>query len=64
MANEILNKTASWYRLHNPECKTFSVNWGPWNGGMVTESLKKIFQKKGVGLIDIQEGAKSYSGDG
>jgi len=58
MANEILNKTASWYRLHNPECKTFSVNWGPWNGGMVTESLKKIFQKKGVGLIDIQEGAK------
>jgi len=33
------------------------VNWGPWEGGMVTPGLARLFEEEGVGLIDLQVGA-------
>ncbi len=57
-ANEVLNKTARKLALENPESKVISINWGPWDGGMVTPSLKKEFQKKGVDLIPLAAGAR------
>ncbi|MEN8212640.1 MAG: polyketide synthase dehydratase domain-containing protein, partial [Thermodesulfobacteriota bacterium] len=35
-----------------------SVNWGPWEGGMVNTSLKKEFLKRGIELIPLEAGAK------
>ena len=32
-----------------------SVNWGPWDGGMVTPALKQLFAKEGVGVIPLAE---------
>ncbi len=58
MANEILNKTAKLYSMENPECKVVSVNWGPWEGGMVDDSLKKEFLKRGIDLIPLEAGAR------
>jgi acyl transferase domain-containing protein/3-hydroxymyristoyl/3-hydroxydecanoyl-(acyl carrier protein) dehydratase/NAD(P)-dependent dehydrogenase (short-subunit alcohol dehydrogenase family)/acyl carrier protein len=58
MANEILNKTAQKLALKNPDCKFLSINWGPWEGGMVDASLKKEFLKKGIDLIPLKNGAK------
>jgi len=58
MANEVLNKTAQKLSLTDPSCKYLSINWGPWEGGMVDESLKKEFTKKGVALIPLEKGAK------
>ncbi len=57
-ANEILNKVAWDYGRKHPDCATLAVNWGPWDGGMVTDSLRKVFEKRGIDLIPIQEGAK------
>jgi len=58
MANEILNKTAQKLALENPGCKFLSINWGPWEGGMVDASLQKEFLKKGVELIPLKDGAR------
>jgi len=34
-----------------------SLNWGPWDGGMVTPALKKVFAQEGIDVIDLQAGA-------
>ncbi len=57
-ANEVLNKLAQRESRSRPGCRVVSVNWGPWNGGMVTPGLRKIFEAEGVGLIEPQEGAQ------
>lgn len=58
MANEALNKIASVMAKRLPGCGVASINWGPWNGGMVTPLLAKQFEKRGVGLIEPQAGAQ------
>jgi len=57
MANEVLNKTAQSLARYHTGCKIISMNWGPWEGGMVTPSLKKEFNKRGIPLIDLKTGA-------
>ncbi len=60
-ANEILNKQAAHEdKIRNKNrktCKVLSVNWGPWDGGMVTPVLKKLFAEEGVGVIGLKAGA-------
>ena len=56
VANEVLNKLAQDESRRRPGCRTVSINWGPWNGGMVTPSLKKVFAGEGIGLIGLAEG--------
>ena len=56
-ANEVLNKLAQAESQRRPDCRIVSVNWGPWNGGMVTDGLKAVFDAEGVGLIAPQAGA-------
>jgi len=58
MANEILNKTAQKLALKNFGCKFLSINWGPWEGGMVDISLKNEFLKRGIELIPLKAGAQ------
>ncbi|NRA38669.1 MAG: SDR family oxidoreductase, partial [Planctomycetes bacterium] len=57
-ANEILNKLAQRERHNRMNSKVLSINWGPWDGGMVTPALKELFAKEGVGVIDLQLGAQ------
>ena len=57
ISNEILNKLAQQQSRLRPGCRVVSINWGPWDGGMVTPSLKKMFAEEGVGIIDLAEGA-------
>ncbi|ABW67480.1 type I polyketide synthase [Desulfosudis oleivorans] len=58
MANEVLNKTAQLMALQNQGCRVISFNWGPWDGGMVTASLKREFEKSRVALIPLAAGAR------
>ncbi|PTU33008.1 type I polyketide synthase [Stenotrophobium rhamnosiphilum] len=55
-ANDVLDKLAhSWQNRISG--RVLSVNWGPWaDTGMVSESLKNEYQRKGIGLIPQQEG--------
>jgi acyl carrier protein/NAD(P)-dependent dehydrogenase (short-subunit alcohol dehydrogenase family) len=57
VANEILNKIADQQAELRPDCKVLSLNWGPWDGGMVTPALKKVFSQEGIDVIDLRAGS-------
>jgi len=57
-ANEALNKWAQRQSVVSPECFVASFNWGPWDGGMVTAPLKRMFEEEGLGLIPLDSGAR------
>ncbi|HSO62088.1 MAG TPA: SDR family oxidoreductase [Desulfobacterales bacterium] len=59
MANEALNTLAWVESLRRPDCRVVSVNWGPWECGMVTPSLKREFERQGVTLLPAADGALS-----
>jgi acyl transferase domain-containing protein len=56
-ANEVLNKTAQVEARRRPGCRVVAINWGPWEGGMVTPGLRKQFEGEGIGLIPLNDGA-------
>jgi acyl transferase domain-containing protein/NADP-dependent 3-hydroxy acid dehydrogenase YdfG len=57
-ANEAVNKIAQAERRRRPRCRVAAVNWGPWEGGMVTPALRGVFQAEGIGLIPLSDGAR------
>jgi NAD(P)-dependent dehydrogenase (short-subunit alcohol dehydrogenase family) len=59
MANEVLNKIAWQQKNIRPSCKVVSINWGPWDGGMVDSTLKREFERMQIPLIPMAEGAES-----
>jgi acyl transferase domain-containing protein/NAD(P)-dependent dehydrogenase (short-subunit alcohol dehydrogenase family) len=56
MANEVLNKMAQQEAARRPECRVVAINWGPWDGGMVTPSLKREFERNRIPLIPMAQG--------
>lgn len=60
MANEVLNKAARRLAASLPNCKVVSLNWGPWDGGMVGPALKREFERRGVELIPLEAGARCF----
>ena len=58
IANDILNKTAYRFKALNPSAQVLSFNWGPWDGGMVTPELKRMFNDRGVYIIPLDAGAQ------
>ncbi len=58
IANEVLNKLARAWALKSADCKVAAINWGPWDGGMVSLALKKEFQREGIDLIPIADGVQ------
>jgi acyl transferase domain-containing protein len=57
VANEVLNKIAQNEARLRPGCRVSAINWGPWDGGMVNASLKKVFAGEGVEVIGLSAGA-------
>jgi acyl transferase domain-containing protein/NAD(P)-dependent dehydrogenase (short-subunit alcohol dehydrogenase family) len=58
MANEVLNKMAQRESRRRPECRVVAVNWGPWDGGMVQDALKREFERSHIRLISLEDGAR------
>lgn len=58
IANEILNKSAHLMKHKYPNCRVISINWGPWDAGMVTPELKKLFEARQVEVIPTEVGAR------
>ena len=56
-ANEVLNKVAQAEAAQRDGCRVVSVNWGPWDGGMVTPGLKAVFAEEGIEVIGMKTGA-------
>ena len=57
MANEVLNKMARHEAARRSDCRVLSINWGPWDGGMVTDAVKREFRRNGIALIPPEAGA-------
>jgi acyl transferase domain-containing protein/NAD(P)-dependent dehydrogenase (short-subunit alcohol dehydrogenase family) len=61
MANEVLNRVAHTEAQRRAEsCIVRSINWGPWDSGMVTPALAKHFSDMNVPLIGLAEGARAF----
>ncbi len=61
MANEILNKVAaSEATRRGATCRVVSIGWGPWDGGMVTPTLRAHFASRGVALLPVDAGASAF----
>lgn len=54
-ANEVLNKLAV-YLDHKWPTHVVSMNWGPWDAGMVSDEVRRQFKRRGVSLIPISTG--------
>lgn len=60
MANAVLDNFALCSRFLIPEKIVTAVNWGPWDHGMVTPSVKKIYREKQIELISCAEGSRAF----
>jgi hypothetical protein len=60
VANEVINKMAVAEKARRRDCLVRSINWGPWDGGMVDATLKKAFLDRGIALIPLQRGAEAF----
>jgi acyl transferase domain-containing protein len=58
IANEILNKSAHRIKNQYPNLHVISIDWGPWEAGMVTPELKKMFEERNIKLIPVDVGAR------
>ena len=63
IANEILNKSALAFKARHPKCHVTTFNWGPWDGGMVTPELKKLFADRGIDVIPVEQGTELFVND-
>jgi len=59
IANEILNKSAYIIKKSLPDCHVVSINWGPWDSGMVSPELKKVFKERNIQLISTEFGVET-----
>ncbi|PCJ18936.1 MAG: hypothetical protein COB02_09380 [Candidatus Cloacimonadota bacterium] len=59
-SNEMLNHLARGLEKHFAGCRMISYNWGPFDGGMVTPQLARMFKSQGIGLIPPTIGAQLF----
>jgi NADP-dependent 3-hydroxy acid dehydrogenase YdfG len=59
VANQALVSVAQAEASRRPQCRVVALDWGPWEGGMVTPALQSEFVREGVPLIPIAQGAEA-----
>ncbi|MFF0492493.1 SDR family NAD(P)-dependent oxidoreductase [Nocardia sp. NPDC004068] len=60
-ANEALCRFAANWRHRHPECHVTAVDWGAWDGGMVTPELRGYFRSRGIALLAPETGAVAFT---
>lgn len=58
-ANEALNKLADFLHRRWPG-RVVCLNWGPWQGGMVSAELRRLYAAAGVQLVPVEEGVAAF----
>ncbi|WP_303821776.1 type I polyketide synthase [Apibacter mensalis] len=59
-ANSVFDMT-SWAIQGKTNARVLAINWGPWKGaGMVSSSLENEFNKRGVAMIPLKQGAREF----
>ncbi|CAG9001148.1 MAG: hypothetical protein CENE_03165 [Candidatus Celerinatantimonas neptuna] len=61
LANEVLNKFSWMFDQYTPSSVIVrAINWGPWDGGMVNETLKRAYAEHNMTIIPIEEGCRRF----
>ncbi|MEU7632089.1 SDR family NAD(P)-dependent oxidoreductase, partial [Nocardia sp. NPDC049220] len=60
MANEVVTQLAAMEQRRREDCLVRAIAWGPWEGGMVDESLAAHFRAAGMPLIPLAGGAEAF----
>ena len=60
-ANGWLNALAGQLAEVYPQIRVRSFCWGPWEGGMVDDTLARMFEARGIPLIARPEGARIFA---
>lgn len=63
MANEVATHMAYAERASRPHCLIRSVAWGPWDAGMVDDTLAARFGTAGIPLLPALDGARAFVGE-
>jgi acyl transferase domain-containing protein/NAD(P)H-dependent flavin oxidoreductase YrpB (nitropropane dioxygenase family)/NAD(P)-dependent dehydrogenase (short-subunit alcohol dehydrogenase family)/acyl carrier protein len=59
-ANSVMDRYA-WELRKKLQGKVVAINWGPWKGtGMVSPSLEKEYERRGIALIPLQAGMETF----
>lgn len=56
-ANEYLNKLAQHLDQSWPG-RVVSINWGPWDAGMVSDQLRQLYRERNIELLSQDEGVQ------
>lgn len=59
-ANEVLNKLADSLSHRWPQVHALAINWGPWDAGMVDDSLRKLYALRDIVPIPVAEGRRHF----
>lgn len=61
--NEFLDKFGHHFRKKYPNCKSLTINWGAWDGGMMDYIYRKTLTEKGYVLIPLEVGANYFANE-
>ncbi|WP_067677132.1 type I polyketide synthase [Nocardia miyunensis] len=60
-ANEALCRFATSWRTRHPDCHAVAIDWGAWDGGMVTPELRRLFRDRGIPLLAPETGVAAFA---
>lgn len=61
-ANEAIARFAASWKHRHPGTHVTAIDWGAWDAGMVTPSLRAALTARGVPLLDPAAGARAFAG--
>jgi NAD(P)-dependent dehydrogenase (short-subunit alcohol dehydrogenase family) len=59
-ANEVLNKLADQLSDAWPHLHALSINWGPWDAGMVNDDLRRLYASRSIQPIPAATGQRHF----
>ena len=59
-ANEVLNKLAGQLSHAWPHLHALSINWGPWDAGMVNDDLRRLYASRSIQPIAPATGQRHF----
>ena len=59
-ANEVLNKLASQLSHAWPHLHAVAINWGPWDAGMVSDDLRRLYAARAIHPIAPAAGRRHF----
>lgn len=59
-ANEVLNKLADRLCHTWPHVHAIAINWGPWDAGMVSDELRRLYASRSIRPIPVEQGRRHF----